>query len=175
MVCLVSFIVKSQEMEINNLNFNAEVLNGEELVKKDAENISFKNEEIKKFYEKYKNEIYSFKQEKLHNILDESNIEVEVILKTLENSNRIIINDSKIEYIDHNKEANRVCIKKSKELFNVDETSKITNKEKFKIIFTFNVDMLNRDKVGIYIYNNNEKKYIYRFGKEKDAMTFLLG
>ena len=42
MVCLVSCIVKSQEIEINNLNFNAEVLNGEELVKKDAENISFK-------------------------------------------------------------------------------------------------------------------------------------
>ena len=147
----------------------------EELLKKDDENISFKNEEIKKFYVKYKNEIHSFKQEKLHNILEESNIKVEVILKTLENLNNIVINDSKIEYIDHGNKENNFCIEKSEDLFNVEKNSKIENKEKAEIIFTFNVDMLGKDKIGIYIYNNNIKQYIYRFGKEKDVMTFLLG
>lgn len=173
MISLVSCIVKSNEMKMNDLNFDIGILN-EELLKKDGENISFKNEEVKKFYERYKNEIHSFNQKRLHKILDESNIKVKVILKTLGNLNKIVINDLKIEYIDHSKKENTFCIEKSKELFNIEKNSKIANKEKAEIIFTFNVDMLGKDKIGIYIHNKI-KQYIYRFGKEKDVMTFLLG
>lgn len=170
--------------------FGNNLLENEKIIEKENGNITFKNEKVKEFYQKYESELNSFKREKLHQIYDDLKLRVELIINTLDNIHKVIITSTKVEYIDYQNKENNCCIESSEALwikrkFNriLDDNEKVSSEELVRdytldmadISFVFNVSILDKDEIGIYFINNESKKYIYFFGKEKDLWTFLVG
>lgn len=181
--------------KVNNLDFvkkyfGNELLENEKIIGKDSDDIIFKNAKVKEFYQKYESEIYSFERKKLHKIYDDLKLRVEFILNTTDNIRKVIVNGTKLEYIDYKDKSNNYYIESSESLwtkrkFNqvLDGKEKNTNKclvrdytlDIADISFISTVNVLDKDEVGIYFTNDNNKEYIYVFGKEKDLWTFLVG
>lgn len=182
--------------KINNLDFvkkhfGNELVENEKIIEKENGKITFKNEKVKEFYQKYESELNSFKREKLHKIYDDLKLRVELIINTLDNTHKVMITSTKVEYIDYQNKENNCCIESSEALlikrkFNqvLDEKEKVSSKDLVRdyavdmadISFVFNANILDKDEFGIYFINNNKnKEYIFFFGKEKDLWTFLVG
>lgn len=149
--------------------FGNNLLKNEKIIEKKNDNITFKNEKVKEFYQKYESELNSFKKEKLHKIYDDLKLRVELIINTLDNTHKVIITSTKVEYIDYQNKENNCCIESSEDLVR-DYTLNMAD-----ISFVFYVSILDKDEIGIYFIDNESKKYIYFFGKEKDLWTFLVG
>lgn len=189
------FNIEQCYAKVNNLDFvkkhfGNELLENEKIIQKENGNMAFKNEKVKEFYQKYESELNSFKREKLHKIYDDLKLRVEFIINTLDNTHKVMITSTKVEYIDYRNKENNCCIESAEALlikrkFNqvLDEKEKAPSGDLVRdyaldmadISFVFNVNILDKDEVGIYFINNESKEYIYIFGKEKDLWTFLVG
>lgn len=171
--------------------FGDNLLENEKIIEKENGKITFKNEKVKEFYQKYESEINSFKREKLHKIYDDLKLRTELIINTPDNTRKVIITGTKVEYIDYQNKENDFYIESSESLFTKRKFNQILDrKEKSSdnclvrnytlniadISFISTVNILNKDEIGIYFINNNSnKEYIYTFGKEKDLWNFLVG
>lgn len=188
MIHLEQFYAKVNNLYFGKKYFGNELLENEKIIEKDKENITFKNTKVKEFYQKYEDEINSFKRERLHKIYDDLKLRVEFIFNTPDNIHKFVVNGTKIEFIDYQNKENDFYIESSealqiKEKFSriLDNREKVSSKDSVRnytldsadISFVSIVNVLGKDEKGIYFINNSNKEYVYIFGKEKELCTFL--
>lgn len=190
MIYLEQYYAKVNNSDLVKKYFGNELLENEKIIEKKDGNINFKNGKVKEFYQKYENEIFSFDRKNLRKIYDDLKLRVEFILNTMDNTRKVIINSTRVEYIDSQNENNYFYIETAKNLFFKRDSNQILDdKEKsisgelvqnssldiVDISFISTVNVLDKDKYGIYFINDDKKEYIFFWGKEKDLKTFLLG
>lgn len=190
MIYLEQYYAKVNNSDLVKECFGNELLENEKIIEKKDGNINFKNGKVKEFYQKYENEIFSFDRKNLRKIYDDLKLRVEFILNTMDNTRKVIINSTRVEFIDSQNKNNYFYIETAKNLFFKRESNQILDdKEKsisgelvqnssldiVDISFISTVNVLDKDKYGIYFINDDKKEYIFFWGKEKDLKTFLLG
>ena len=140
------------------------------------------NYKLEKFYLNYKKELLSYKIKDLKKIFKDCSVRILHLINT--DKRKLVISRDHIEYLDYENndnsyydmdsnydvalsDLNRYILEIDK--YGVNNTKiKDLNKETFKIlendiIFHTYVEDLNKDKFGIYIILNDNKKYIYNF------------
>lgn len=166
------------------------------ILKIEKDGIYYKDDKTKEFYEKYENELNSFRMEDLKKIYDETGICIYRVIRYLKPSKDrnakdidiagLCIQPTSIYYWDYDeynikheyyrdakgyKEKRKMLDKLIEKSLKDDDDSycKTGEYDEFFIdaeYLTF-AEKLAKDDTGIYIVNDNQKKYVYHF-KKKD-------
>ena len=181
----MSYIDYSMEVKntykVNNF-FGGKYFNDELALEVMKDEIMTSNYKLEKFYLNYKKELLSYKIKDLKKIFKDCSVRILHLINT--DKRKLVISRDHIEYLDYENNDNSyydmdtnydVALSDlNRYIYEIDKYGvcntkiKDLNKNTFKIlendiIFHTYVEELNKDKLGIYIILNGNKKYIYNF------------
>lgn len=146
-------------MEVSNTNkvndfFKAKYNNNELALEVMKDEIMTSNYKLENFYLSYKKELLSYKIKDLKKIFKDCSVKILHLIKS--GKRKLVISRDHLEYLDY---------ENNDYYYDMDNNYDLALSDYLEndIVFHTYVDELNKDKLGIYIILNGNKKYICNF------------